>query len=137
MKKIILLLVVATTFLACSLNENDNVNYDYKVLPIASYTLPASFKFGEAKEIKLKYQKPSDCYFYQGIYYDKELNTRTIAIQVAVKKDHACIAILPAESEVSFNFLPTSLGTYIFKFYKGEDSAGKDIFEEVEIYVVK
>lgn len=137
MKKIILLLVVATSFLGCSINDDNNVRYEYKVLPIASYTLPANFKLGETYEIKLKYQKPSECYIYQGIYYSKELSKRTIAIQAAVQSNQVCAAVIPAESEVSFNFLPTNTGSYIFKFYKGQDTAGKDVFEEVEIPVVQ
>jgi hypothetical protein len=43
---------------------------------------------------------------------------------------------IPPISEVSFNFMVSNTGSYIFKFYKGKDSAGKDIFEEVEIPVV-
>jgi hypothetical protein len=135
MKKIVLFLVVITSLLSCSLND-DSPTYTYEVLPVDSYVVPASFTLGQTYEIKLKYQKPTSCHIYQGIYYEKNLNTRTIAVQTAVKKNQVCTMEIPPISEVSFNFMVSNTGSYIFKFYKGKDSAGKDIFEEVEIPVV-
>ena len=135
MKKIVLFLVVITSLLSCSLND-DSPTYTYEVLPVDSYVMPASFTLGQTYEIKLKYQKPTSCHIYQGIYYEKNLNTRTIAVQTAVKKNQVCTMEIPPISEVSFNFMVSNTGSYIFKFYKGKDSAGKDIFEEVEIPVV-
>lgn len=134
MKKFIALALFLVTFISCS-TDNDLPNYTYEVLPVASYTLPQSFKLGETYEIKLKYQRPSGCYSFQGIYYDKNLNIRTIAIQTAVNKDQVCTQVIPVELEVSFNFFVTNTGSYIFKFYKGEDANGVHIFEEVEVPV--
>lgn len=136
MKKIILLLVTVATFLSCTTNDDYQDHYQYEVLPIESYTLPANFKLGETYEIKLKYQRPTECHVYQGIYYSKNLNTRTIAIQSAVNSNQVCTTVVPAQSEVSFNFFVTNTGSYIFKFYKGKDTEGKDLFENVEIQVV-
>lgn len=136
MKKIVLFIVLITSFLGCSI-DNDNTSYTYNVLPVESYIVPAKFTLGETYVIKLKYQKPTSCHFYQGIYYDKNLNTRTIAIQTAVKNNQACTQDLPPISEVSFNFTATNIGTYIFKFYKGKDIKGEDVFEDFEIPVAQ
>lgn len=135
MKKIVLFIVLITSFLGCSIDD-DNTSYTYDVLPVDSYVVPASFTLGQTYEIKMKYQKPSSCHIYQGIYYDKNLNTRTIAIQTAVQNNQVCTQQIPPLSEVSFNFMVNNTGSYIFKFYKGEDAGGKDIFEEVEVPVV-
>lgn len=135
MKKIVLFIVLITSFLGCSIDD-DNTSYTYDVLPVDSYVVPASFTLGETYEIKLKYQKPTSCHIYQGIYYDKNLNTRTIAIQAAVQNNQVCTQQIPPLSEVSFNFMVNNTGSYIFKFYKGENANGEDIFEEVEIPVV-
>lgn len=135
MKKIVLFLIVITSVLSCSL-EDDSPTYTYSVLPVDSYVVPASFTLGQSYEIKLKYQKPTACHIYQGIYYEKNLNTRTIAIQTAVQNNQVCTQEVPPISEVSFNFTVSNTGSYIFKFYKGKDIAGKDIFEDVEIPVV-
>lgn len=136
MKKIVLFIVLITSVLSCSV-DNDNTTYTYSVLPVESYVVPTSFTLGETYEIKLKYQKPSSCHIYQGIYYDKDLNTRTIAIQTAVQNNQVCTADVPPISEVSFNFIVNNTGSYIFKFYKGKDANGENIFEEVEIPVVQ
>jgi hypothetical protein len=136
MKKIVLFIVLITSFLGCSI-DNDNTSYTYDVLPIDSYVVPTSFTLGETYEIKLKYQKPTSCHLYQGIYYDKNLNTRTIAIQTAVQNNQACTTEIPPISEVSFNFMVNNTGSYIFKFYKGKNTSGEDIFENVEIPVVQ
>ena len=135
MKKIVLFLILITSFLSCSLND-DNPTYTYEVLPVASYVVPTSFTLGQTYEIKLKYQKPTACHIYQGIYYEKNLNTRTIGIQTAVQNNQVCTQEIPPVSEVSFNFIVSNTGSYIFKFYKGVDASGKDIFEDVEIPVV-
>lgn len=136
MKKITLLLIFVLCTFGCSLNNDNNYNYEYKVLPILSYELPQELKLGETYEIKLKYQKPTQCYSYQGIYYSKSLNTRIIGIQSAVQSSLPCAEVIPEESEVSFIFYVTSTGSYVFKFYKGLDADGKDIFEDVEVPVV-
>ena len=135
MKKIVLFVILITSLLSCSV-DNDNTTYTYSVLPVESYVVPASFTLGETYSIKLKYQKPTACHIYQGIYYEKNLNTRTIAIQTALQNNQVCTQEVPPISEVSFNFTVTNTGSYIFKFYKGKDTAGEDIFEEVEIPVV-
>ena len=128
-------LIVITSFLSCSLDD-DGPTYTYSVLPVDSYVVPASFTLGQTYSIKLKYQKPTACHIYQGIYYEKNLNTRTIAIQTALQNNQVCTQEVPPISEVSFNFTVTNTGSYIFKFYKGKDTAGEDIFEDVEIPVV-
>jgi hypothetical protein len=136
MKKMVLLLALVATIMSCSSDNDDRDNYNFSILPVESYTVPESFKLGETYVIKLKYQRPSSCHLYQGIYYDKNLNTRTIAIQSAVNANQVCTEELPPLSEVSFNFMVTATGSYIFKFYKGKDADNKDIFESVEIQVV-
>jgi hypothetical protein len=133
MKKIALFLVLMTTLLSCSVDEPDR--YTNYILPIESYTLPATFTVGATHEVKLKYQKPTACYNYKGIYYYSENNNRTIAIYADVKNGETCSEALPPLTEVSFSFKPETAGTYVFKFYKGPDEAGKDKFEEVNVVV--
>ncbi|TRX01688.1 hypothetical protein [Flavobacterium gawalongense] len=136
MKKFALFILLITTLTGCTLDNDNRDSYTYEVLPVDSYTLPEKFTLGNTYEIKLKYTKPSSCHFFQGIYYSKNLNIRTIAIQTAVNNNHVCTQSIPAQSEISFNFYVTNTGSYIFKFYKGKDAAGIELFEEVEIPVV-
>lgn len=135
MKKIVLLTLFILTLAGCSIDDNQS-NYSYEVLPIDSYIVPQSFTLGQTYQIKLKYKKPSDCHSFQGIYYDKNLNVRTIGIQTAVLESTNCKSLTTEPIEVSFKFYVTNTGSYIFKFFKGKDAAGVELFEEVEIPVV-
>lgn len=136
MKKFILFILFITTLTGCSTDNDNQDSYSFEVLPVDSYTLPEKFILGNTYEIKLKYTRPTECHLFQGIYYDKNLNVRTIGIQTAVNTSQVCTQQIPVPSEVSFNFYVTNTGSYIFKFYKGKDTAGKDLFEEVEVPVV-
>jgi hypothetical protein len=137
MKKLILLVAIITSIVGCSIDNNTPDSITYEVLAVQSYELPDSLTLGETYEIKLKYQKPTACHLFQGIYYDKKLNTRTIAIQTTVKDNEVCTAEFPALSEVTFNFYVTNTGSYIFKFYKGKDADDNNLFEDVEVQVVE
>lgn len=133
MKKFILLLLVLVGVVAC--NSDDGYRYHYKVLPVASYTVPDTFALGKTYEIKMKYLRPSTCYSYSGFYFDKFLNTRTIAIQNMVVEAPDCKPLVSDSINVSFNFLVTNREPYTFKFYKGVDADGKNSYESVLIPV--
>lgn len=139
MKKIGLFLVLMTTLLSCSLDDPDR--YDYYILPVESYILPETFVVGGTHQVKLQYQKPTNCYNYGGIYFDKgsdpESFTRTIGIYANVKVGESCSEELPPLTEVSFNFVPQKAGTFTFKFYKGKNDLDEDIFEEVPVVVTE
>ncbi|HEX9151618.1 MAG TPA: hypothetical protein VF842_06010, partial [Flavobacterium sp.] len=124
MKKFALFILLITTLTGCTLDDDNRDSYTYEVLPVDSYTLPEKFTLGNTYEIKLKYTKPTACHLFQGIYYSKDLNTRTIGIQTAVNNNQVCTQSIPVPSEASFNFYVTNTGSYIFKFYKGKDAAG-------------
>ena len=139
MKKIALLLVLMTTVLSCSIDEGDK--YNYYILPVESYIMPSTFKVGEIHKIELKYQMPTVCYNYGGIYYDygtdPESTTRTIGVYANTKVGESCTEVLPPLSDAYFNFVPKKAGTYTFKFYIEDDEEGKPVFEDVQVVVAE
>ncbi|AWG20888.1 hypothetical protein FFWV33_04680 [Flavobacterium faecale] len=137
MKKILLLLVLVSSIISCTTDNGPTDTYTFHALPVDSYVLPTVLKLGKTDTIKLKYQKPTSCHIYQGIVYNKEDKTRTIAVQTAVKDNEVCTTEVPPLSDLSFTFLPTELGSYIFKFYKGKNTDGTNKFESVEIQVTE
>jgi hypothetical protein len=137
MKKIILLFVFITTLVSCTKDNVPSNTYTFQVLAVESYEVPASFKLGETYLIKLKYQKPTSCHLFNGIYFTTDSNTRTIAINTAVKDNEVCTTEVPPLSDASFNFIVNNTGSYIFKFYKGKNTDGSNLFEEVEIFVTE
>ena len=135
MKKILFLIVFTLSILSCSVDDN-NPSFHYEVLPIESVTIPEEFILGETYTIYMTYIKPSGCYVYNNFYYESELNQRTIAIINTVYNNSNCQTSDVIFEEVSFNFMVNNNGTYIFKFWQGEDENGDDIYYIVEVPVV-
>lgn len=140
MKKIALLLLAIITLNSCSLEEDNEPRFYYEVLPVESFEVPQSVNIGQNYEIRMTYKKPSNCHIYEGCYYKTEGYTTTVGIQTYVLDNDDCQALENQEPlESSFIFKVESLQNatqpYLFKFYKGKDTNGNDIFEEVSIPV--
>lgn len=140
MKKLIPILFLAiiaiTTFSSCELNDDNKINYHFELIPTESAVFPESFVVGRTYTIKVYYKRPTSCHFFDGFYYEKNLNVRTIAIQTSVIHDNSCTTLNEEPVEATFDFMPTNEGSYIFKFYKGKDQYGQNLFIEYEVPVV-
>lgn len=129
--------IVALVFLLTSCSLEDGTKYSLELLPVESVEIPSEMTMGETYQIKMFYRIPSTCHEYNGIYYDKNLNVRTIAVENLVREGNNCQELTENNlTECTFNFLVTSNGSYIFKFWQGKDNQGNDIFLEYEIPVV-
>lgn len=133
MKKIILISFLMCSLLSCKIND-DNPNFFYEVLAIENVTIPDTFQFGEIYEITLSYTKPSDCYIFNNLLYESNLNQRDIAVIAAVFPDENCNET-PIEEEFTFNFKVTSNDTYTFRFWTGLDENDMDTYLIVEVPV--
>ncbi|WP_146171711.1 hypothetical protein [Flavobacterium magnum] len=135
MKRLVLFLLTISALISCSPND-DSPSYHLEVLPVESFTVPESFDMNQNYQIKVKYKRPSDCHFYQGIYYEKNGQERTFGVQTSVLEADYCNPLDEAPIEVTFDFLCTPGNQYYtFRFYKGEDANGNNLFEEVTIPV--
>ena len=135
MKKTITLLALFFLFNSCSVDSGPN--YLYEVLPIESVDIPTEFTMGETYPITVHFNRPTSCHYFNGLYYDKHLNIRTIAVGSAVEQRDNCqdLNADAAADEYTFNFEVTSNGSYHFKFWQGKDDQGNDIFLEYEVPV--
>lgn len=135
MKKLFLIaFLIVGLFSSCSIDDNEP-NYHMEVLPVYEVDIPDSFVLGETYPIKVYYFRPSSCHSFNGFYYDKELNVRTVAVQSLVVEESNCITLSEELVEASFDFYVTSNGSYVFKFWTGVDETGEDTFLEYEIPV--
>jgi hypothetical protein len=134
MKKILIFSLILVLSWSCSVPENDE-DYSLEILPIESVDIPDSFTLGEVYPITVTYLRPSTCHLFKEFYYDKDSNTRTVAIidYKFLKTD--CEDLDNELTEATFNFQPTSLGSYIFKFWQGEDANGVNQFLTIEVPV--
>ncbi|MFM2214315.1 MAG: hypothetical protein RL427_1578 [Bacteroidota bacterium] len=135
MKKIISLIVLFFLFNSCT--SDSSPSYSLSFLPIGSVDIPTEFTLGETYPITVYYNRPTTCHYFNGLYYDKNLNTRTIAVESVVEYRDNCqdLSTTDAMDSYTFNFYVTSNGSYIFKFYQGKDDSGNDVFLEYEVPV--
>lgn len=102
--------------------------------PINEAITPARFTYRTSDTIILKYTLPNSCFSFKRLYYSKERNTRVIAIDGIEDLASTCSqANMEREIRVPIHVLQEK--DYVFKFYKGKDSEGKAIFDEVIVPV--
>jgi hypothetical protein len=120
--------------ISCS-TETNEPNVHYELLPVDSVVMPTEFYVNVENEITVSYLKPTSCHGFDGFYYKKNDFTRTVAIQSYVIEQDNCMNLTAAFSERVLKFKPTEIGTYVFKFWKGKDINGDDVFEELSVDV--
>jgi hypothetical protein len=135
MKKLLILLVTLTVF-SCSLDDDSLENYQ-DPMPIETALLPDEFTVGETYEITLTYLRPTTCHAFSGIYYQKHNNERTVVVIGTVFQSNGNCTDLNSELEATFNFKATEAGSYIFKFWQGEDENGEDNYIIIEVPAVE
>lgn len=135
MKKLISLFALLFLLNACG--TDDATSYTLELRPIVSVDIPTEFTLGQTYPITVHYSRPTTCHYFNQLYYDKDLNVRTIAVECAVQQSSNCQEITgdAAITDYTFNFYVTSNGSYIFKFYQGKDENGNNLFLEYEVPV--
>ncbi|WP_435414033.1 hypothetical protein [Polaribacter aestuariivivens] len=133
MKHTVLLLVAILAFSSC-LNTDDLPNYKYEFIGINEAETPTSFTFGARDTINLKYTLPNSCYSFDNIYYEYQDTARVVAVRAFVDLDAVCTqATIEKEYKLIVNV--SQKQDYLFKFFKGKDTDGENIFEEIVIPV--
>lgn len=135
MKKIISLFALVLVLNSCSME--DETKYLFELMPITSVDIPTEFTLGQTYPITVHYTKPTSCHYFNTLYYDKNLNVRTIAVENAVAQKNDCQDLTGDATleQYTFNFQVTGNGSYIFKFYQGKDVNGNNVFLEYEVPV--
>ena len=134
MKKIIFTLLITLLLISCSTNVDNGPQYQINTVPVVMENFPIKFAADSITEIPMKYTLPTNCSNFYNIYYLKNINTRTVAVQV-IKDNQKNCAVNTDLSTVSLKFKPTFIGTYHFKFWKSTDTAGVDTFYEYDAVV--
>lgn len=121
------LFLVAVTVASCSMDEEPNVNFQMEFLAIQSVEAPEVMVPGNTYTFKLYYNRPTDCYYYNGLVTEQNGNLFTVGVQAILLTEGNCQEIEHAEAEVaSFDFqCPLSSFTeYKFRFYTGGTTGG-------------
>jgi len=136
MKRLLVLSLTLVLFASCSLDD-DSTNYSFEILPVESVDIPSAFELGETYPITVSYFRPSTCHSFREFYYLKETNERTVAPVNNVLENTNCSDLENDLVEATFNFIVTSNGSYIFKFWQGEDANGEDQYLIIEVPVIE
>jgi hypothetical protein len=134
MKSFFVLCLAVVLFVSCS-TDNDNRNFNFEVLPVESVDIPNEFELGKTYNITVSYYKPSTCHTFSEFYYAKNNNERTVAPINIVWENNNCELLEDELVENTLNFLVTSNGSYIFKFWQGEDENGDSQYLIIEVPV--
>lgn len=128
MKKIIYICVLLCSILAsCSIG--DEATSKLKLLPIDEAITPQSFTYGVTDSVSIKYSLPNGCHYYHSLYYQYQDTTRIVAVRAVELLDQNCTEAI-TQIERKFAVKPTQRKDYVFKFWKGVDANGEDLFEE-------
>ena len=137
MKKVIVLLSVLVLMFSCSVDDENNDEFHFEILPIASVEMPESFTSGEVYNITYSYEVPTSCHVYRDLYYVAESHIRTIAVINTVFEESntvTCEDLSGQMEERTFQFYAGALvGSYVFRFWQGEDENGDDIYMVYEV----
>ena len=127
-------------FSSCS--EDDPFSgqgFHFEILPINEVLMPESFTHGEFYQIDYSYYRPSTCYAFNELYYLVEGDYRTVAVINTVLEETNDIICEPLEDELEWRTLffecKKNFGSYIFKFWQGQDDNGEDVYLIMEVPV--
>lgn len=133
MKKLLLIFFSVLLFQSC-LKEDNTIQYEYETLIIDEVEIPDSFTFGEMHEITIKYSLPNSCYSFYSLYYAYEETSRIVAVNASKSLEGSCTEVV-IQQEYTFTVTANQEEDYVFKFWKGKDVDGNNIFEEITIPV--
>lgn len=133
MKKLLFFFVLAFTVVSCNLD--DAPKSDEFMLPVESASVPETLISGQTASIQVRYRRPTDCHIFNGFYTDSDGYTQTIAIRSLKFNQNNCMDDSENTYEVPLNFIPGQAGTYVFKFWTGNDSNGLPMYLEYESVV--
>ena len=138
MKKIIFIGIALIFLGSCSIDD-DNINSDFyfEYVPIEAVDMPDSFELGESYSIEYTYYRPTECHVFNDLYYENNLDTRTIAVINIVYPNASppCTALTNELVTRTFNFFVNNNETYNFRFWQGLDESGADLYLEFEVPV--
>lgn len=138
MKKIFVLFVVfALVFVSsCTLDDDKHANFHFEALEAVEADFPETFEYGSIYRIKVKFNRPSDCYFFEGFDFDRTAETeRVIAGIASVIESDNCEELQDSTIENYFDFEVRYTGTYTFKLWTGLDENEEDTYLIVEVPV--
>src|SRR5690606_3115291 len=127
------LMTIGLFFNAC-LDDEPTTQVTYQYVPIDSISFKEINPVKSVTEIKTYFTKSNDCELFFDYDYQISGNERTVSIITSLLRNENCIDA-PQAAVNTLQFVPTSSGTYTFRFWAGidENQQAQFIIKEIEI----
>ena len=136
MRKLILLFILPLFFISCSDNDDSNIpDFQQSFLPIDDVVLPNVFILNQTNAIRVSFTLPNACFSSPTSFFGQEGGNSTLVAITAIEHLNTNCAQVTSEQELVIPILVTETRDYTFRFWKGQDANGEDIFEVISIPV--
>ena len=139
MKKIVLLVFTALFLVACSDDDDVQVNIQTTKAEILKAELPDSFNLGEFYMIDVYYLLPSACHIDVGLKIDDGATSTEYYLYGVAAYDADQVGCdqtsTDLERSAEFEVFVESQDAYVFHVWRGFDQDGKDIYDRIEVPV--
>jgi hypothetical protein len=119
---------------ACDIGD-DGVNYHFVTLQITDVSMPESFDLNETYEIGVTLLVPNGCTQFEGFDIKSEATTVRNVVAIGTELDDLACTQVVSEVETTFEFICLYRGTYLFRFWTGENEQGVPQYLEIEVPV--
>ncbi len=125
--KILMLCLLVTAVVSCSLDDDGGTNFVYKLTPITAVEMPDTVVRGQNYDIKVSFERPSECYLFSGFNFTKNNNERVVgAVSTVIGDRDSCVPYDSVHIQTeTLKFMVVRSDYYVFKFWKGVDSIGQ------------
>lgn len=138
MKKIFVLFVVfALVFVSsCTLDDDKHANFHFEAIEVVEADFPETFEYGNIYRIKVKFNRPTDCYLFEGFDFDRTAETERVVVGIAsVIESDSCEELPDSTIESYFDFEVRYTGTYTFKLWTGLNEDEENTYLIIEVPV--
>ncbi|APD06524.1 hypothetical protein UJ101_00993 [Flavobacteriaceae bacterium UJ101] len=133
---VILSLVFVSSFMLISCDNDDDYVPRYELFydEITSAVVPETMTVGETYNITFSVELENSCQDLVDFAYNRIGNERYVTAISAesIYNPDSCNEVISTD-DLTFRFTPTQETTYTFKFWKGQDVDGKDLYEIHEV----
>ncbi|NMH28343.1 hypothetical protein [Flavobacterium silvaticum] len=120
MRLFLVFLCVVFGVSSCSLSDEDTKSYEY-TLPVQYVVSPQSITLGDTATFAVSYRRPSDCYIFNGFNVEVANFNRLVSVKAIYFNNSECLDDQGTVYEVPMDFVPSTTGTYEFKFWSGDN----------------
>lgn len=128
-KKLLLLAITAFVLTGCSSND-DSGDIMQNLAAVVSVEMPEEFVSGASYEMEILYKRPTNCHTFSGLDVSQEGNEITIGVVTSFSTQSSpnCVDTGNLLATATINFVAEREDFYIFQFWKGRNTAGRDEF---------